>query len=126
MTRATRAEVPACVNVKRDAQNTEDGRADREPQQAVPEQQAGERHEPRIALVDRPVFGQLRVRRDAERVEHRRDRLVVHVAQQSLRRQVADQGQHAADVDRQHPPRQRGEQKNNPPRTMTLGSRIVA
>ena len=70
---------------KRQKQSATIDRADAEPQQPVPQQHARERHQPRVALGDRPVLGQDADRAAAERVEQRRQRLVVDVAQQLLR-----------------------------------------
>jgi hypothetical protein len=82
-------------------------RGDPEPQRAVREQQALERHDPFVALGDRPVFGQARHRDAAERVDQRRQRLVLHRPDERVRREPADQQHDAADVHRQHPARQR-------------------
>jgi hypothetical protein len=77
----------------------------------------------RSAIVQYSVTA--RVASDAERVEHRGERLVVHVAQQALPGEEADQADDAADVDGQHAARQGGDAEEDPPSASRFGSSTV-
>ena len=80
-----------------------------QPDRAIPQQHAGRRQLLGVLLRDAPVTRQHVDRRGPGRIDQRGERLVVHVADEIDREQVADQRDHAGHVHRRHLPRQRGQ-----------------
>ena len=90
-----------------------DQHGDAEPEQPVPEQDARERHQPEVAFGNCPVFGEPAHRAHAQRIDQRREIAVVGVLGELLRDQPPEDDEDAADVDRQHLARGRGEREED-------------
>ena len=105
--RAGRAAVGRRDEVEAPVAQHQHGQRERRPDDAVQQVHALGQHQARVALGDGPVFGGQHHGPGAEGVDQRGQGLVVEVARQLRRHHVADQHDDAADVDRQHAPRQR-------------------
>ncbi len=83
------------------------------PDHAVDQIHVGQCDQARVALGQRPVFGQADQGRGAERVDQRGQRLEIEVARQRRRDRVPERHDHAGHVHRQHAPGEGGQHEED-------------